>query len=190
MGLDMYMNKVKKHPKHTPEEMIKIAYNEGYLMSREDYEDKAGIKHEASSKLFMDRYEPYAYKYVKHEWQGEITSLQKRVAYWRKANQIFAWIEENCGHVENGKIGSLRITKDHCEALLKDCEKAMTHKDKALSGDTMDLEMLMPTRDGFFFGDTEYDEYYFSDIEYTIQIMKEIIAETDWENETIFYEVS
>lgn len=36
---------------------------------------------------------------------------------------------------------------------------------------------LLPTRDGFFFGGTEYDEYYFKDLEDTKDILERAIAD-------------
>jgi hypothetical protein len=33
----------------------------------------------------------------------------------------------------------------------------------------------LPTTSGFFFGSTEYDEYYYSDVEHTIGMIKRVI---------------
>jgi hypothetical protein len=38
---------------------------------------------------------------------------------------------------------------------------------------------LLPTRSGFFFGGTEYDEYYMNSIKYTINILEEVLSEVD-----------
>jgi hypothetical protein len=38
---------------------------------------------------------------------------------------------------------------------------------------------LLPTRSGFFFGGTEYDEYYMNSIEHTINILEEVLSEVD-----------
>ena len=34
---------------------------------------------------------------------------------------------------------------------------------------------LLPTIQGFFFGSTEYDEYYYSDIDETIEILENVL---------------
>ena len=80
------------------------------------------------------------------------------VGYWRKANQIHKWFVDNvqdgrddCGtyYVDRDKLRELR---DVCREVLADHSKAKT---------------LLPTRDGFFFGGTDYDEYYYDALTYT-----------------------
>ena len=48
-------------------------------------------------------------------------------------------------------------------------------------------EELLPSRGGFFFGSTEYDEYYMQDIEDTIEIIKNVLATTDFETQMLAY---
>ena len=48
-------------------------------------------------------------------------------------------------------------------------------------------EDLLPTQCGFFFGSVEYDEYYFEDLEITIEQCKKIINEHDFENNHLIY---
>ena len=36
---------------------------------------------------------------------------------------------------------------------------------------------LLPTQSGFFFGDTDYDQYYIEDLTYTKKALKEILQE-------------
>jgi hypothetical protein len=36
---------------------------------------------------------------------------------------------------------------------------------------------LLPTTSGFFFGNTEYDEWYFKDVETTIEILEDLFKE-------------
>ena len=47
--------------------------------------------------------------------------------------------------------------------------------------------MLIPTKSGFFFGNTDYNESYFWDLENTVRQLEKVINETDWNNEDIFY---
>ena len=60
-----------------------------------------------------------------------------------------------------------RIKKD----LLSICEEVEKNHNKS--------DELLPTQSGFFFGSLEYDEYYFEDIKYTIDMLKEIIKEEE-----------
>ena len=48
---------------------------------------------------------------------------------------------------------------------------------------TEKLEKLFPTTGGFFFGDTEYDEYYLKKVERTIVDLKKALEDFDdsWE---------
>ena len=39
------------------------------------------------------------------------------------------------------------------------------------------LEALLPTASGFFFGGTDYDEWYFQDVESTIDLLENLLKE-------------
>ena len=45
----------------------------------------------------------------------------------------------------------------------------------------------LPTQSGFFFGGTEYDQWYMEDIESTIEILTEVLKETDFDNQMVVY---
>lgn len=46
---------------------------------------------------------------------------------------------------------------------------------------------LLPTAEGFFFGRNEYDQYYLEDIKETIDIINNVLDDTDFEEYTIAY---
>ena len=94
------------------------------------------------------------------------------VGYWRKANQIHNWFMQNCARRDeyDNPIDDCRpveITVDKLEALLDTCKKVLA--DHSLAGS------LLPTTDGFFFGSTEYDDYYFGEIEQTVEIIEPVL---------------
>ena len=94
------------------------------------------------------------------------------VGYWRKANAIHNWFLENCAARDRwddpiDDCRPIEVPVEKLEELLDDCKKVL--KDKSLAKE------LLPTADGFFFGSTEYDEYYFDDIEDTIDIIEPVI---------------
>lgn len=100
----------------------------------------------------------------------------EEVAYWRKANQIREWFNnkigvENCQHSE--------VSKELLEELVEDCKKVLADHDLA--------EELLPTSSGFFFGSQNYDEWYYGDLEQTVEMVERVIAETDWETEEVLY---
>ena len=107
---------------------------------------------------------------VSHIKPKRISDVIEEVGYWRKANHIHSWFVEN---VQEGKddCGEYWVSKEDLEKLLDLCKQILNEPTRA--------EELLPTRSGFFFGGTEYDEYYMSSIEYTINILEEVLSEVD-----------
>jgi hypothetical protein len=86
------------------------------------------------------------------------------VAYWRKANAIHNWFlngrEDDCTpfYVDRERLEQLR---DICEQVI----------------DTPALaEMALPTQEGFFFGSTEYDEWYMDSVKETYDKLSVLLA--------------
>lgn len=48
------------------------------------------------------------------------------------------------------------------------------------------LGNILPTTSGFFFGSTEYDEWYFKDVEDVRNKFSKLLDEIDWSNETLY----
>ena len=48
------------------------------------------------------------------------------------------------------------------------------------------LGNILPTTSGFFFGSTEYDEWYFKDVENVRNKFSKLLDEIDWSNETLY----
>jgi CRISPR/Cas system-associated protein endoribonuclease Cas2 len=105
-------------------------------------------------------------------------SIFEKVGYWRKANAIHNWFVEN---VQNGidNCEYYEVQKDKLEELLKICKSIKENNEIA--------NQLLPTQSGFFFGSTEYGEWYFEDIDYTITLLTKVLEETDFDNEMICY---
>lgn len=101
-----------------------------------------------------------------------------QVMYWRKANQIREWFANNLeGGVENCNYSY--VTRENLEKLVTVCHIVLENHSKASA--------LLPTSSGFFYGSTDYDEWYFRDLEDTIEGLEKVIEETDWENEDVAY---
>ena len=47
--------------------------------------------------------------------------------------------------------------------------------------DRSQAEELLPTTSGFFFGSTEYDEYYFEELERTEKELTELLRDKTWD---------
>jgi hypothetical protein len=89
-----------------------------------------------------------------------VDSIKLEVCYWRKDNQIHDWFVKN---VQNGTddCGTYKVTKYDLITLGDTCKKVL--EDRTLAS------KLLPTTAGFFFGATEYKDYYFSALEETIE---------------------
>lgn len=121
---------------------------------------------------------PYIVQRGKHfHWQ----SLFEEVGYWRKANAIHRWFVEN---IQDGvdDCGKYEVEKEKLEELLAYCKEVLEDHSKA--------EELLPTQCGFFFGSTEYDEWYFEDVKDTIKILEKVLEETDFDRQMITYQSS
>lgn len=89
-----------------------------------------------------------------------------RVAYWRKANAIHDWFVKN---VQGGvdECQEAWVSREQLQELVAVCESVLADMSKA--------EELLPTRSGFFFGGTDYDEFYKQDLQYTVERLKKIL---------------
>lgn len=113
---------------------------------------------------------------MEDEHSVQFAEITLQLAYWRKANQIHRFFIDECG---NGKDDGqdIYVCREDLQKLLELCETVMNDKSKA--------EELLPTRSGFFFGSTEYDEWYYKNLEDTIPVLQKILkdAPEDWEFE-------
>ena len=136
---------------------------------------------------------------VKPERISEIT---EQVAYWRKANAIHQWFVDN---VQDGKDDcgeyyvsreQLAVLRDLCIQVLQSTQLApakindgttyypdgrVEHctKDGEAIVDPQAAAQLLPTSSGFFFGSTDYDQYYSQDVRETAEVLASLLAEPD-----------
>ena len=87
-----------------------------------------------------------------------VKEISCEAMYWRKANAIHRWFVEQCqsGVDDCGEyyveVDQLIKLRDLCSTILKDHAKAPD---------------VLPTQAGFFFGSTEFDEWFWEDIKRT-----------------------
>jgi hypothetical protein len=92
------------------------------------------------------------------------------VMYWRKSNAIHNWfVRELADGVDDCR--PLELSTDKLRELVVLCEQVLEDHGKA--GE------LLPTGAGFFFGPTEYDEYYYGDLAHTADRLRYIVAEAE-----------
>ena len=96
-----------------------------------------------------------------------ITHLEIPIGYWRKANAIHQWFVDNCQGGEDN-CREVYVGRDQLLTLAGICEQILANP--RLGSD------LLPTQEGFFFGGTEYDEYYLEAVRYTLALVQRIMT--------------
>lgn len=119
---------------------------------------------------------------IKPEWVAEGSphiDVKIAVAYWRKANAIHAWFVDN---VQDGK--------DECqEAYVSKHDLEMLHAKCKFALETRNPNIL-PPRSGFFFGSTDVNQYYWSDLEDTVKMLDKILTNPRWDESSFYYQSS
>lgn len=114
-------------------------------------------------------YQTYKYSYtpvdlstlLKEEDKIIADAYKKEDAYFRKANFIYAYFQNNLVEEEAW------VTRGDLEDLIDKCEKVLA--DHSLA------EELLPTQSGSFFGSTDYDDWYFHDVKNCLKQMKGVL---------------
>ena len=103
------------------------------------------------------------------------------IGYFRKVNFLVKFFEDKGFDVPNQT--PLAITREDAEELLSKCEEVLKDHSKGPE--------LLPTMSGFFFGSTDYDDYYYDDVEEVRDYVKDkLLPEFDTleEGEDIYFE--
>jgi hypothetical protein len=98
------------------------------------------------------------------EW--EVKEVNYEVGYWRKANAIHEWFVQN---VQGGEddCKEYYVTKENIIELYDTVVEVLNDRTKAAD--------LLPPQEGFFFGPTDIDDWYFEDLETTKKILQPIV---------------
>jgi len=105
------------------------------------------------------------------EEQVTFTLPGDEVAYWRKANQIHDYFVKK---VQDGNddCGEYPVTTDDLKLLYKLCRQALVDRN---------VEIL-PTCEGFFFGSTEVDAWYWENLIDTVIMLHPLIQPKVYEH--------
>lgn len=129
----------------------------------------------------------------------------EEIGYWRKANMIHGWFERNCGAdncdyypVSRKQLTDLMMT---CDAVLGKselvdgtiCAGYRFENGKRMPiiefgkvvKDSSFAEKHLPTCEGFFFGGTDYDEWYINDVRETVNIINSAL--NDYDDDEFYY---
>jgi hypothetical protein len=187
MGLDMYLYRSKKVKGLTAEDYSKVdntisdVPKEAFKSVRESIKGRTKQAYEQLDEVVKERG-------VYSKW----LSIFEDIGYWRKANQIHTYFVQECqGGIDECQLA--RISQKKLNKLMSLCKQALALKEVYLNDGIIQgkgCEEILPTASGFFFGGTEFNEWYFQDIEETIEIISKVLKETDFKTQTIFYRSS
>lgn len=101
--------------------------------------------------------------------QSRVKEIVCEAAYWRKANAIHQWFVKNCqGGTDD--CGEYNIGREQLRELIELCKQVLDNRELA--------KELLPSQSGFFFGSTEYDDYYYDDLQRTIDQLEPWLDES------------
>lgn len=138
-----------------------------------------------------------------------ICYITEEIAYWRKANAIHKWFVDNCQDGVDDCRETL-VLREQLEELVTLCKQVLSTLElvddevvvaKQLSAEGWKditepgqvvaqqklAESMLPTKAGFFFGSTNYDQYYIEDLKYTAATLEAALAEDPDSCESSFY---
>ena len=108
-----------------------------------------------------------------------ISYIIETICRWRKFNALHKWFVDNVqGGCDDCK--EYHVSIDKLKELITVLKQVITHK--PVNGGIVDekmLESLLPTTSGFFFGCVEFDQYYFNNVEKTIEILEDVLVENN-----------
>lgn len=112
------------------------------------------------------------------------TEIRYQIGYFRKFNALHSYIVktfaegiDNCQDIILYKEDVEQIKK-----VLDDVLNAHQRVEKA--------KELLPTQSGFFFGGTDYDEFYFEDVKDAADLMQNFLDNFDFEKYQLVYRAS
>lgn len=132
---------------------------------------------------------------------NRVQEIVESVGYWRKANAIHKWFVDNVQDGEDN-CADYYVSREQLKELLKIVKTVLRHS-KLVKGniengyrfengkqvpiieegliieDSTKAIELLPASEGFFFGSTDYNEYYIEDLKTTRKILEQILKEKD-----------
>ena len=107
-----------------------------------------------------------------------IWDVDKKEYYWRKANAIHHWFVENVQQGEDD-CGIYEVTTENLRNLKDDVMYVLSDMSAA--------PQVLPTAGGFFFGSTDYDEWYREDLLKTLEHVGDMLKHHQNNPNTKFY---
>ena len=178
MGLDIFGTLVKRVRKNSSEP-LNITIEEASKLADKRAKDRLSkfakksinILENTDADGYVDAYNKIFSKmknYTRYEFTYERYYAESDI-YFRKVNFVYRYfadkMEDECCFVTRGEM----------EDIVDRCERVLNNEGAA--------EELLPTMAGFFFGSTDYDNWYYKDVEdckkQFSKMLKRFNAETD-----------
>lgn len=138
-------------------------------------QDKKAIKEANLYSVIADHFN------VDHEIGARYVNVDICVAYWRKANAIHGWFVDLDGGRD--ECQTIYVSLDQLKDLRELANSVVLTP--AMAGD------MLPPREGCFFGTSDIDEWYISDMKNTVEMLDKIISNVSPdEYPTFFYQAS
>ena len=166
MGLDMYLYSA---PKIDGMNLQEVLVANGRLSELKEEQNEIYVR----VKPYIKDFEEFDYSW---------SSLVEEVAYWRKANQIHNWFVENIHNGIDDPCFTQEVTNETLNDLYNLCLNVLTRKDHPAG--------ILPARPGCFFGSTEYDDFYYNEIDQTQSILASLLKNFNFETHYLLYQCS
>lgn len=128
----------------------------------------------------------------------KVQYISEEGAYWRKANQIHKWFVDNCQNGEDD-CREYYVSKEKLEELITLCKKDMEYLDSLkfeyseeqkdfftkekfkykIYQDLDEDKLNLTAQEGFFFGSTDYNKYYYRDLQDTVKMLENLLLDHD-----------
>lgn len=139
--------------------------------------------------------------------------VEVNVAYWRKANAIHRWFVDN---VQGGDDSCKKtyVSNEHLAALVSLCKQVLDsvetvpgqlHAGTTYYPDGRVVENFepgnvvaqqwiaastLPTQSGFFFGNTDYNEWYLDSLRKTVEQIEPLLTDPRFQHSDFYYRAS
>lgn len=112
------------------------------------------------------------------------TETRYQIGYFRKFNALHGYI-----------VKTFADGVDECQDIIlhkEDVEQIKKVLDDVLNAHQQveKAKELLPTQSGFFFGGTDYDEFYFEDVKVAADLMQSFLDNFDFESYQLVYQAS
>ena len=143
--------------------------------------DNSGRANEVNYPEDLKTFSDYIYD---RNFKSVQTETSYQIGYFRKFNALHSYIVKTFA---NGI--------DNCQDIIlykEDVEQIKKVLDEVLNAHQQveKAKELLPTQSGFFFGGTDYDEFYFEDVKDAADLMQSFLDNFDFENYQLVYQAS